>query len=251
MKDKILVTFFVITLVFITSCDNSPEGGNAAGFGTVYLQADYNSDVYMADISVGGVATTNPDGCSRSIEEDDIEVRITSTSFASLPTGVTASDVEITHYTVQYVPEDSTSPAVPTKTLYHHIKFAPDSETTMALRVLDHEDKTGAGPLGYCAMEAFWNDGPDWYLGDMLEYEYTIVITVYMVEVDSGLDDTIAIQFPLHYTDFADADCGIAKPYAYGDESCNQPTVGDTYHHADTIATVPRGRYLCAGTCIP
>ncbi len=191
MKDKILVTFFVITLVFITSCDNSPEGGNAAGFGTVYVYADFDSDLYAADARTCTDETADDGMCdSCFFVDEDLEITIASTAYETLPEGVTASAILIESYLVQFTPRETDSPSLPNKAIQHHIEVQAGSSVTFPLRVFDQEDKS-----------SWW---AAYVASGTVAYEYTVTISIQAEEVTTGNSETIQVQFPVDYFDIND-----------------------------------------------
>ena len=191
MKNKILVTFFVVAFVFITSCDNSPSGGNAEGFGTVYLTAEFAEALYEADAITCDDITPDDgfcDGCG--FVNDAVEITLFSTVYETLPEGVTASAIMIDSYLVQFVARDTYSPAIPDKPIGQNIEVPAGSSLTFPFRVISQADKD------------LWYDA--YVASGRVAWEYTVIISIFTEEVTTGESETIQVQFPLDYLDLDD-----------------------------------------------
>lgn len=202
-KNFISVFFVIISSMFILSCgggDDFDEG--TQDFTTVYVYASYDADVYESDAAIWTDITPNDGQCDGIVtfEEDDIDITFTSTAYPELPShDITLSPVKITSYTVEFIPSED-SPPVPTKQIAVDWVINPGTVTQIPVRVIDQEDKISRShPLNYTDYLAFVAAGG-------VSYEYTIVVNFNAVEVLSGIDKTIPVQFPLHYSDLAD-DC--------------------------------------------
>ena len=82
--------------------------------------------------------------------------------------------------------------------------IAPDTTTTIAVRIIDLEDKytTSLYPLNYSNYLNF-------VLAGGVSYEYRVKISLRAQEVLSGVEKTIQFQFTLYYYDIVD-DCDAA-----------------------------------------
>ncbi len=95
MKRILFYLPVLICFLFNFSCDNSPEGGNAKTFGTVYLYVEYPTTIYDADIQVR-IDTNSDTICdSTGVFNDDITLKVMSTAHESLPSTVKGSTVKI------------------------------------------------------------------------------------------------------------------------------------------------------------
>lgn len=202
-KIFISVFFAMISLMLLTSCGGGSDFDEGTqDFTTVYVYTSYDADLYEADAAKWSDVTPDDGKCDGIVtyEEDDVNITVTSTAYPKLPDhDITLSPVKITGYTVEFIPLED-SPPVPTKQIAADWVINPNTVTTIPVRVIDQEDKISrSSPLNYTDYLAFVAAGG-------VSYEYTILVKLNAVEVLSGIDKTIPLEFSLHYFDIAD-DC--------------------------------------------
>jgi hypothetical protein len=169
-------------------------GGNSEYLSTVSLTAQYAEGYYEADVVVK--TDTDDDGkCdTNTFFADVVPITITSTVKPNLPAGVTANDVQIMSYTVEYIALED-SPAVPTKQFNVQQTLSPGHSIDIPVRVIDQEDKMiSSSPLNYI----------DYFNSNAVSYEYTVIVTLRAEEVLSGEGTNLKVEFTLYYLDIAD-----------------------------------------------
>jgi hypothetical protein len=202
-KIVISVLSIIMTCGLIISCGGGDDlAGGAEDFTRGYLYAS-TQNIYEADAAVA--TDTDDDGfCDILIfEPDNIDIKITSEVYPS-PNDepIIGSPVKITQYIVEFTPLEN-SPALPTKQMVSEWIIAPDSITTIPVRIIDQEDKVNMSshPLNY-------SDYLNFSLSGGVSYEYRVKVSLRAQEVLSGVEKTIQVQFNLYYYDIVD-DCDI------------------------------------------
>jgi len=187
----------VIAFGLIGIVGSGGGGGHSEYLTTVSLTAEFFEGLYDADVTVK-VDTSDPadEICDiYTFYPDNITITITSTTKPNLPENVTVNPVKIMSYTVEYIPREEDSPAVPTKSISHELVIQPDTSVEFPVRVIDQEDKmSSSSPLNYI----------DYYYSGAESYEYTVIVTLTAEEVLSGQGANLKVEFPLNYLDLGD-----------------------------------------------
>ena len=196
MRKKAMSLLPVIILALIVSCDGSnSDSSEGASFYTV--NASVSTEVAYHEADVGVYSDTDGDGFCDFVTyfPDDINITIEANANENLNPTLTPSDLVLLAYTVEFIPFEN-SPAVPSKTRYHHLVIPGPGEATGPIRIIDQEDKwEAAHPLSRVNYDAFVVAG----LG--IQYEYTVVVTLSLNELSTGITEYARVQFPLYYYD--------------------------------------------------
>lgn len=202
MRKKAMSLLPVIILALLVSCDGSgSDSSEGANFSTVNAFAYSEMGLYEADVGVATDTTGDGNCDSYTYFPDDITVTIEAIANENLDPSLTPCDLILVAYTVEFIPFEN-SPAVPTKTRYHHIVIPGPGETTGPIRIIDQEDKWDTPhPLSSDNYLAFLIAG----LG--VQYEYTVVVTLSLNELCTGITKTARFQLPVYYFDIVDPPC--------------------------------------------
>jgi len=200
---KIVVSVLSIIMAcgLIISCGGGDDlGGDSQDFTRVYVFAS-GQGIYEADAIIA--TDTDEDGScdSLSYESDNVNISLTSQVYPSAnDTPIIGSPVKISQYIVEFTPLEN-SPALPPKQIFSEWTIAPDTTTTIAVRIIDIEDKYSASyhPLNYL-------DYLDFVFAGGVSYEYRVKVSLRAQEVLSGIEKTIEFEFTLYYFDIED-DC--------------------------------------------
>ena len=188
----------VIAFGFIGIVGSGGGGGHSEYLTTVSLTAEYAEGYYDADVLVDTDISDPPDDiCDYAylFYADNIPITITSTTKPNLPAGVTVNPVKILSYTIEYIPHDEDSPAVPTKSFSHELLIQPDTSAVLSVRVIDQKDKEiSSSPLNYMK----------YFSSGAVQYEYTVRVTIRAEEVFSGQGKNLEVEFTLYYYNIAD-----------------------------------------------
>ena len=177
-------------------CRTRPyDPGEGSAFSTVNAFAYSDLGVYEADVGVATDTTGDGNCDSYTYFPDDLTITIESTPNSNLHSTLTACDLILLAYTVEFIPLEN-SPAVPTKTRLHHMVIPANGTATGPIRIIDQEDKwDDPHPLSSFNYLNFLGAG----MG--AQYEYTVVVTLSLNELSTGITEYARVQFPLYYYD--------------------------------------------------
>lgn len=201
MRKKTMSLLPVIILALLVSCDGGGESSTSqtTSFYTVSASASYEEGVYEADDEVMTDTTGDGNCDTMTYFADDITITILSTIKDGMP--VAASGLNLLRYTVAFVPFEN-SPAVPSKSRNLSMYIAPGGSTDIPIRIIDQEDKIDLlHPLNQPDYDAFVAAG----LG--VQYEYTVVVTLTLNELSTGITKTVQVDVPVYYYDIDTDDC--------------------------------------------
>ncbi len=196
MKKEFLYMCGVLFLsVFVISCSSSGGGGNYGGntvaFETTTTTGYFESEYYDSDYGVF-IDTNDDDVCDAyTFFEDDVIISIDNIELRNLPDSgnIKASDVKIDSYTVELVVHNGDQILTPNPRQVNHFMMIPANSTgnEYPVRILDQDHKINSGYGG-----GIW--------------KYTVIVRLRVVEVDTGMKETLRVEFPMNFYDIAD-DC--------------------------------------------
>jgi hypothetical protein len=200
-KIVVSVLSYIMACGLIISCGGGDDlGGDSQDFTRIYVFASVQG-IYEAD-AVIATDTDEDELCDSLLyESDNVNISLTSQVYPSAnDTPIVGSPVKISQYIVEFTPLEN-SPALPPKQIVSEWTIAPDTTTTIAVRIIDIEDKfsTSYHPLNY-------SDYLDFISAGGASYEYRVKVSLRAQEVLSGVEKTIEFEFTLYYFDIED-DC--------------------------------------------
>lgn len=138
-----------IGLIFLSSCGES--GGVAGVFNTVTLIASATTTNLDSDVAKwkdedgdGKICGTND---TYTVTPDDVDINIESKTRTNLPVNMEPSKVKIERVTITYTPATSSSPSISTGYQSIGIVIAPDSSSTVPVRVGSQELKSALSSI--------------------------------------------------------------------------------------------------------
>ena len=204
MKKRVISVFSTILACgLIVSCGGGDDlGGGSEDFTRVYVYAS-GQDIYEADAAVA-TDTDDDDICDSLVfESDNVDISITSQTYPSASDNpIIGSSVKISEYIVEFTPLEN-SPALPPKQIFSEWTIAPDATTTIAVRIIDLEDKY---TMSFHQLN--YSDYLDFVFAGGVSYEYRVKVSLRAQEVLSGVEKTIVYEFTLYYFDIED-DCNL------------------------------------------
>lgn len=196
MRKKAMSLFPLIILALIVSCDGS-SSSSGTSFSTVDASASFEQGVCEADAAVASDTTGDGFCDTFTYFPDDVLITIVSKAKENLHPSLTPSAIKVLEYTVEFIPFEN-SPAVPAKHRHHYMTILPGGSLECPIRIIDQEDKWDLShPLNFADYLAFVGAG----LG--AQYEYTVLVTLKLNEVSSGITETLTVELPLYYYDIA------------------------------------------------
>jgi len=183
----------LLLAAFLWGCGGGTGGGGTV-YNTVILTASSGTTLLDSDVAKHSKASTDAEFCAPTdtitIEPNDVDVTINSTTIPNLPSFVTASRVRLDRVTVIFSPANATSPALPQQNYTLGSYVEPGGSATVPVRVASQALKQGNTLSALQCTNKI--------------YRYYVTLRFEGVEINTDQRETFETTLNVNFSDFVD-----------------------------------------------